>query len=68
VKKGWNGVEKEAARSWGGWFLGKWLMGGAGLWACREPFHVQFDCKPSTLAESIDNQNSLKNYLIGLIT
>jgi hypothetical protein len=42
VKKGWNGVERETVRLWGGWFLGRWLMGGAGLWVCREPFHVQF--------------------------
>ena len=31
MKEGWNGVEKEAVRPWGGWFLGGWLMGEAEL-------------------------------------
>ena len=43
MKEGWNGVEKEAVRPWGGWFLGGWLMGGAGLWVCRELFYVGFN-------------------------
>ena len=43
MKKGWNGVEKEAVRPWGGRFPGGCLIGGAGLWACRELFHVLFD-------------------------
>lgn len=40
MKKGWNGAEKEAVRPWGGWSPGRWLMGGAELWASREPFYV----------------------------
>ena len=42
MKKGWNGVEKEAVRPWGGRFPGGWLKGGTGLWVSRGPFHVQF--------------------------
>jgi len=36
MKKGgnwWFGVEKWAVRLLGGWFLGRWLMGKAELWA-----------------------------------
>ena len=43
-------------RPWGGWSLGGWLMGGAGLWVCREPFYVG-STENRALAESIDNQN-----------
>ena len=40
MKKGWNGVENGAVGCWGGWFPGRCLIGGAGLWVGREPFYV----------------------------
>lgn len=54
-----NGVEREAERPWGGWFRGRRIMSGAGLWVSRGPFHAQFDRKQGTLAKSTDNQNPL---------
>lgn len=34
----WFGVENGAVRVLGGWFLGRWLMGEAGLRVSQEPF------------------------------
>ncbi len=43
MKEGWNGVGKGAVGFLGGWFPGRRLIGGVGLWVGWELFNVQFN-------------------------